>query len=135
MMTYLRDDLLAQNVILNNFVIENFSLKSLVLKILVMVTDGHTDGRTDIRTDRPSYRDARTHLKNGGGLNDVVTHCIIGKPCHQIIFLPQNSRFSYFENKMAPMVRWVDGKMEGRTNSQIDRQIDMTCYKDVKSHL
>ena len=33
----------------------------------LMVTDirtyGHTDGRTDIRTDRPSYRDARTHLK------------------------------------------------------------------------
>ena len=26
-------------------------------------TDGTTDGRTDIRTDRPSYRDARTHLK------------------------------------------------------------------------
>ena len=24
---------------------------------------GLTDGRTDIRTDRPSYRDARTHLK------------------------------------------------------------------------
>ena len=33
----------------------------------LMLTDGHTDGptdgRTDIRTDRPSYRDARTHLK------------------------------------------------------------------------
>ena len=32
-----------------------------------MLTDGrtyrHTDGHTDIRTDRPSYRDARTHLK------------------------------------------------------------------------
>ena len=32
-----------------------------------MLTDGHTDGRTDTRTygrtDRPSYRDARTHLK------------------------------------------------------------------------
>ena len=27
-------------------------------------TDGPTDGRTDGRTDRPSYRDARTHLKN-----------------------------------------------------------------------
>ena len=26
-------------------------------------TDGRTDGRTDLRTDRPSYRDARTHLK------------------------------------------------------------------------
>ena len=26
-------------------------------------TDIHTYGRTDIRTDRPSYRDARTHLK------------------------------------------------------------------------
>ena len=25
--------------------------------------DGLTDGRTDGRTDRPSYRDARTHLK------------------------------------------------------------------------
>ena len=24
---------------------------------------GLTDGHTDIRTDRPSYRDARTHLK------------------------------------------------------------------------
>ena len=39
----------------------------------LMLTDGHTDGRTygrtyghtDIRTDRPSYRDARTHLKTG----------------------------------------------------------------------
>ena len=32
-----------------------------------MLTDGRTDirthGHTDIRTDRPSYRDARTHLK------------------------------------------------------------------------
>ena len=27
-------------------------------------TDGRTDGPTDGRTDRPSYRDARTHLKN-----------------------------------------------------------------------
>ena len=26
-------------------------------------TDGRIDGRTDGRTDRPSYRDARTHLK------------------------------------------------------------------------
>ena len=33
----------------------------------LIVTEGHTDiwtnGHTDIRTDRPSYRDARTHLK------------------------------------------------------------------------
>ena len=27
-----------------------------------------TDIRTDGRTDRPSYRDARTHLKREGGL-------------------------------------------------------------------
>ena len=26
--------------------------------------NGHTDTRTDGRTDGPSYRDARTHLKN-----------------------------------------------------------------------
>ena len=26
-------------------------------------TDGNTDGRTDGHTDRPSYIDARTHLK------------------------------------------------------------------------
>ena len=30
------------------------------------VTDGRTDGPTDGRTDRPSYRDARTHLKREG---------------------------------------------------------------------
>ena len=30
----------------------------------LMVTDGRTGIRTDIRMDRPSYRDARTHLKN-----------------------------------------------------------------------
>ena len=29
------------------------------------ITDRPTDGRTDGRTDRPSYRDARTHLKIG----------------------------------------------------------------------
>ena len=29
----------------------------------VGLTDGRTDIRTDGRTDRPSYRDARTHLK------------------------------------------------------------------------
>ena len=29
------------------------------------VTDGRTDGPTNGRTDRPSYRDARMHLKNG----------------------------------------------------------------------
>ena len=66
----------AQNLILNNFVIENFSLKSLVLKILVMVTDGRTYGRTDGRTygrtDRPSYRDARTHLKKTN--NNLLRH-------------------------------------------------------------
>ena len=28
------------------------------------VPDGTTDGPTDQRTDRPSYRDARTHLKS-----------------------------------------------------------------------
>ena len=28
-------------------------------------TDGRADGPTDRRTDRPSYRDARTHLKIG----------------------------------------------------------------------
>ena len=43
-------------MILGDF--RNFSL---------MLTDGHTDprsyGHTDGRTDRPSYRDARTHLK------------------------------------------------------------------------
>ena len=31
-------------------------------------TDGPTDGRTDGRTDRPSYRDARTHLKIGASM-------------------------------------------------------------------
>ena len=30
-----------------------------------MLTDIRTNGRTDQRTDRPSYRDARTHLKRG----------------------------------------------------------------------
>ena len=30
-------------------------------------TDRPTDGPTDGRTDRPSYRDARTHLKMVGG--------------------------------------------------------------------
>ena len=37
----------------------------------LMVTDGRTYGRTDGRTDRPSYRDARTHLKRNDlkGLN------------------------------------------------------------------
>ena len=30
-------------------------------------TDGRTDGRTEGRKDRPSYRDARTHLKMMGG--------------------------------------------------------------------
>ena len=28
-----------------------------------MDANGHTDIRTDSRTDRPSYRDAKTHLK------------------------------------------------------------------------
>ena len=27
------------------------------------MTDGRTDGPTDGQTDKPSYRDARTHLK------------------------------------------------------------------------
>ena len=31
-----------------------------------MITDGRTYGHTDIRTDRPSYRDAKTHLKKHG---------------------------------------------------------------------
>ena len=33
------------------------------LKKNALRTDGPTDGPTDGRTDRPSYRDARTHLK------------------------------------------------------------------------
>ena len=33
----------------------------------VWPTDGRTEGPTDGRTDIPSYRFARTHLKNGGG--------------------------------------------------------------------
>ena len=60
-------------MILNNFVIGNFSLKPLVFKKQGLLTDGrtdgHTDGRTDIRMDgrmdKPSYSDARTHLKRG----------------------------------------------------------------------
>ena len=35
-------------------------------------TDGRTDGPTDGRTDRPSYRDARTHLKMiGSGVGGI----------------------------------------------------------------
>ena len=36
----------------------------LQFKKTALPTDQPTDGRTDLRTDRPSYRDARTHLKN-----------------------------------------------------------------------
>ena len=36
-------------------------------------TDRRTDGRTDGRTDRPSYRDARTHLKTKEILKYVTT--------------------------------------------------------------
>ena len=34
-------------------------------------TDQQTDGRTDGRTDKPSYRDARTHLKREGDLSEL----------------------------------------------------------------
>ena len=38
----------------------------------VGLTDIRTDGRTDGRTDRPSYRDARTHLKMiGSGVEGI----------------------------------------------------------------
>ena len=56
----------------------------------------------------------------------VVTHCIIVKSCHLIIFLPQNPRFSSFKNQMAQLVRWVDGQIEGRTDRQSDGQ-RLTC--------
>ena len=42
-------------------------------------TDGPTDRRTDGQTDRPSYRDARTHLKMDVTAVAVktMTHCNI----------------------------------------------------------
>ena len=42
-------------------------------------TDGPTDGPTDGRTDRPSYRDARTHLK----MHEIEILCteMIKKAC------------------------------------------------------
>ena len=39
-------------------------------------TDGPTDRRTDGRTDKPSYRDARTHLKRGFLDNVVRFQCL-----------------------------------------------------------
>ena len=50
-------------------------------------TDRPTDRRTDGRTDRPSYRDARTHLKTGKSMilianNDVSCNHIIIQSFH-----------------------------------------------------
>ena len=42
----------------------------------LMVTDGRTNGHTDGRMDRPSYRDARAHLKM---LNKI------GIPCYYLL--------------------------------------------------
>ena len=39
-------------------------------------TDGHTDGWTDGRADRPSYRDARTHLKMSDFPIPILTSCL-----------------------------------------------------------
>ena len=37
-------------------------------------TDARTDGHTDGRTERPSYRDARTHLKKHRLNSDPIIH-------------------------------------------------------------
>ena len=39
------------------------AIRCVLARTSLMLTDGPTDGPTDGRTDRPSYRDARTHLK------------------------------------------------------------------------
>ena len=74
----------------------------------LMLTDGHTDprtdprtdGRTDIRTDRPSYRDARTHLKTG--------HQMRSEDLPAYFFLNANGR--------------TDTRMDTRTNTRTDGQ-------------
>ena len=47
-------------------------------------TDLRTDGRTYGRTDKPSYRDARTHLKN-----DSLTHLSMKKANRELISCKQ----------------------------------------------
>ena len=53
-----------------NFVIVTRPIRPTILRKRDRPIDGRTDGRTDQgtdgRTDRPSYRDARTHLKTYG---------------------------------------------------------------------
>ena len=40
------------------------SAQKMYFSEIQLVCDRRTNGRTDRRTDTPSYRDARTHLKN-----------------------------------------------------------------------
>ena len=62
-----------------------------------MVTDGHTDGHTDIRTyghtdirtDRPSYRDARTHLKKPNFAEILLFLLLIGRKLLPLSTWPQ----------------------------------------------
>ena len=110
-------------------------------------TDGQTDGRTNVRTDRPSYRDARTHLKisifsifdesipNGptDGLTDGQTcsliemrGCIISYfawPPLALICL-KISIFIIFDESVTD--RPTDGPTDGRMDRPTERQ---TSYR------
>ena len=61
-------------------------------------TDGPTDRRTDRRTDKPSYRDARTHLKNQikWVWTDIENSGQKKKPKRFWLFLSVFSRFLYY---------------------------------------
>ena len=72
-------------------------------------TDGRTDGPTDGRTDRPSYRDARTHLKMIGSGVGGIELVIDG--------------FSKKGN--GPTDGPTDGRMDGRTDGRTHPLIEM----------
>ena len=55
-------------------------------------TDGRTDRRTDGRTDRPSYRDARTHLKRLRIDTTGLTLSTLGRLLVSLIIMNKGSR-------------------------------------------
>ena len=69
------------------------------------------DGWTDGRTDRPSYRDARTHLKMiGSGVGGI-------------------------ELVIDGFLKKGNGRTDGRMDRRTDRRTDRPSYRDARTHL
>ena len=93
-----------------------------------------TDRRTDGRTDRPSYRDAKTHLKKRVVTSPFGQRCVywIESICQTISFSKGRRVISkHFHSFSAIQKRQY--RTDGRTDQKTDGWTDDISYEDVKA--